>query len=86
MLHFNMCVIYVKSVGVTSQMNVNCLLTVFSIYSIVRGDYGRFGSHLENKLETLELFFFFQGYSTHGDGSFDYPCISSESESIQVTE
>ena len=85
MLHFNMCVIYVKSVGGTSQMNVNCLLSVFSIDSIVRRDYDRVGSHLESKLETLELVFF-QGYSTHGDRSFDYPCISSESESIQVTE
>lgn len=46
---------YVKLIGDTSQMIVNCLLTVFSVDSIIRRDYGRVGSHLESNLKTLEF-------------------------------
>lgn len=51
--------------------------------SIVRREYGSFRSHLLSKEIKLN---FFQGYSSYGDRNFDNPCISSESESIQVTE
>lgn len=62
-------------------MIANCLSTVFK--SIVRREYGSFRSHLLSKEIKLN---FFQGYSSYGDRNFDNPCISSESESIQVTE